>query len=106
MHFASFFGRGEVFNTHSDDWTFVSTTYPYSNVSSPAIMIFKVIILISSVQKLLIHGNSILFLIICQAWNKFGCNAMHAQIFGKNFMAHCFSDTHFFSYLCNCQTMI
>ena len=31
---------------------------------------------------------------------------MHAQIFGKNFMAQCFWDTHFFSYLSNCQTMI
>ena len=31
------------------------------------------------------HVNSILFLIIRQqAWHKFGCNAMHAQIFGKN----------------------
>ena len=32
--------------------------------------------------------SSILFLIIRQqVWHEFGCNAMHAQIFGKNFMA-------------------
>ena len=53
------------------------------------------------------HVNLILFLIIHQqVWHKFGCNAMHAQIFGKNIMAHCFWDTHFFSYLSNCQTTI
>ena len=57
-------------------------------------MFLKVIITISSVQKLLTHVNSILFLTIRQqAWHKFGCNAMQAQIFGKNFMAHCFWDT-------------
>jgi len=49
------------------------------------------VIFISSVQKLLTHVKSILFLIIRQqAWYEFCCNAMHAQIFGKNFMAHCF----------------
>ena len=31
---------------------------------------------------------------------------MHAQIFGKNFMVHCFWNTHFFSYLSNCQMTI
>ena len=67
----------------------------------------KVIIIISSVQKLLTHVNSILFLIICQqAWQKFSCNAMHAQIFGTNFMAHRFWDTQFFSYLSIFQTTI
>jgi len=60
----------------------------------------KVITIISSVQKLLTHVNSIPFFTIRQqAWHKFGCNALHAQIFGKNFMAHCFWATHFFSYL-------
>ena len=69
--------------------------------------VFQKVITISSVQKLLTHVNSILFLIIPQqAWHKFGWNAMPAQIFGKNFMAHCFWDTHFFSYLSNCQTKI
>jgi len=53
------------------------------------------------------HVNSILFLIIRQqAWHKCGCNAMHAQIFSKNFMAQCFWDPHFLSYLLNCQTTI
>ena len=50
-----------------------------------------IIIIISSVPKILTHVNSILFLIIRQqTWHKFGCNAVHAQIFGTNFMAHCF----------------
>jgi hypothetical protein len=32
--------------------------------------------------------------------------AMHDQIFGKNFTAHCFLDIHFFGYLSNSQTTI
>ena len=33
----AFLGRGEDCPTHCDNWIFVSTLYPYTHVSSPAL---------------------------------------------------------------------
>ena len=102
-----FFGHGDNFPIHCDDCTFVSTSQPYNQVSSPVDIFQKVFISIRRIKQFLTDCDMVLFLCVCQQTrHKFCSNTTHLQFVGQNQVALIFTDSYFFGNFTDSQAMI